>query len=54
MFCNLSSEIHIIAPFTDKKAIIKRKILLAEAVIVGEVPENYVMVPKDSILDAIE
>ena len=54
VFCNLSSEIHIIAPFTDKKAIIKRKILLAEAVIVGEVPENYVMVPKDSILDAIE
>lgn len=54
VFCNLSSEIHIIAPFTDKKATIKRKILLAEAVIVGEVPENYVMVPKDSILDAIE
>lgn len=54
VYCNLSSEIHIVAPFTDKTATIKRKILLAEAIIVGKVPENYVMVPKDSILDAIE
>ena len=54
VYCNLSSEIHIVAPFTDKIATIERKILLAEAVIVGKVPENYVMVPEDSILDAIE
>ena len=54
LYCNMSSEIHIVAPFTDKIATIERKILLAEAVIVGKVPENYVMVPEDSILDAIE
>ncbi len=54
VYCNLSSEIHIVAPFTDKNATISRKILLAEAVIVGKVPDNYVMVPEDSILDAIE
>ncbi len=54
VYCNLSSEIQIVAPFTDKNATISRKILLAEAIIVGKVPDNYVMVPEDSILDAIE
>lgn len=54
VYCNLSSQIHIVAPFTDEITTINRKILLAEAVIVGKVPENYVMVPEDSILDAIE
>lgn len=54
VYCVLTSKIHILAPFTDKTAEINRKILLAEAVIVGKVPDSYVMVPKDSILDAIE
>lgn len=54
VYCNLSSEIRIVAPFTDKITTIGRKILLAEAIIVGKVPDNYVMVPEDSILDAIE
>ena len=54
VFCNLSSEIRIVAPFTDKITTTGRKILLAEAIIVGKVPDNYVMVPEDSILDAIE
>lgn len=54
VYCVLTSKIHVLAPFTDKTAEINRKILLAEAVIVGKVPQNYVMVPEDSILDAIE
>ena len=54
VYCVLTSEIHILAPFTDKTTQINRKILLAEAVIVGKVPDSYVMVPEESILDAIE
>ena len=54
LYCNVVSDIRIIAPFTDKKSTIEKKILLAEAIIVGKVPDNYVMVPEDSILDAIE
>ena len=33
---------------------INRRFLLAEAIIVGDVPGNYVEVPKESILDAID
>ena len=54
VYCNVVSDIRIVAPFTDKKASINKKILIAEAIIVGRVPDNYVMVPEDSILDAIE
>ncbi|MCI8348892.1 MAG: sporulation protein YunB [Firmicutes bacterium] len=53
VYCTINSQIHIVAPFTDKTAEINRKVLLAEAVIVGKVPDNYVFVPEQSILDAV-
>ncbi len=53
VYCTINSQIHIVAPFTDKTAEINRKVLLAEAVIVGKVPDNYVFVPEESILDAV-
>lgn len=52
VYCTVSSEVHVLAPFTDKTAEIKRKVLIAEAVIVGKVPDSYVVVPEESILDA--
>jgi len=54
VYCTITSKIHILAPFTDKTAEINRKVLLAEAVIVGKVPDSYVVVPEESILDAVE
>ena len=52
VYCSVSSEVQILAPFTKKKAEINRKVLLAEAIIVGKVPDNYVFVPEEDILDA--
>lgn len=54
LYCTVNSQIHIVAPFTDKTAEINRKVLLAEAVIVGKVPDSYVVVPEESIFDAVE
>lgn len=54
VYCTIISKVQILAPFTDKTAEINRKVLIAEAIIVGKVPNNYVMVPKENILDAIE
>lgn len=54
VYATLVSQVHILAPFTDKTAEINRRVLLAEAVIVGKVPDNYVMVPKESILDVVD
>ena len=53
VYCTINSRIRILAPFTDKVSEINRRFLLAEAVIVGDVPETYVDVPEEDILDAI-
>ena len=53
VYCTINSRIRILAPFTDEISEINRRFLLAEAVIVGDVPGNYVEVPKEDILDAI-
>ena len=53
VYCTITSQIHILAPFTDTTAQINRRLLLAEAVIVGKVPDSYVVVPEGSILDAV-
>ena len=44
----------VLAPFTNKTAEINRSYQIAEAVIVGRVPDSYVVVPQESILDAAE
>ena len=54
VYCAINSQVRILAPFTDKVSEINRRFLLAEAIIVGDVPGNYVEVPKESILDAID
>ena len=54
VYCTVTSQVHIIAPFTNKTAAINRKVLLAEAIIVGKVPDSYVVVPEENIMDAIE
>lgn len=52
--CTVKSKVRILAPFTNKTAVIERNYQLAEAIIVGVVPDNYVMVPDENILDAME
>ena len=53
VYCTVTSQVHILAPFTDKTAEINRRVLIAEAIIVGKVPDSYVVVPEGSILDAV-
>ncbi len=53
IYCTVTSQVQILAPFTDKVAEINRRVLIAEAIIVGKVPDSYVVVPEESILDAI-
>ncbi|MCI8610094.1 MAG: sporulation protein YunB [Firmicutes bacterium] len=51
VYCTVNSQVQILAPFTRKTAEISRKVLLAEAIIVGGVPDSYVKVPQEDILD---
>lgn len=51
IYINLSSSVRVLQPFSADTIGIKNKVLIAEMVIVGEVPESYVNVPKEDILD---
>lgn len=51
VYCSVTSTVQILAPFSKETAEITRKVLLAEAIIIGDVPENYVFVPEEDILD---
>ena len=53
VYCSVSSEIQILAPFSRETAQINRRVLLAEAIIVGRVPDSYVVVPEENILDVV-
>ncbi|MCI9598304.1 MAG: sporulation protein YunB [Firmicutes bacterium] len=51
VYITLKSEVKMLAPFSAKTFRTSNTILLAEAVIIGNVPQSYVQVPKEDILD---
>lgn len=51
VYITLKSEVKMLAPFSAKTFHTSSTILLAEAVIIGNVPQSYVEVPKEDILD---
>ncbi len=50
----LKCRIKVMAPFSSRTFDTSSKILLAETVILGDVPDSFVQVPKDDILDVTE
>lgn len=51
LYITLNSSVRVLQPFAADTIQIKSKVLIAEVVIVGEVPGSYVNVPKEDILD---
>lgn len=50
----LKCRVKVMAPFSSRAFDTSSKILLAETVILGDVPDSFVQVPKDDILDVTE
>ncbi len=51
IFLEIESDVRILQPFSQENFSVKSKMLVSEVVILGDVPENYVHVPKEDILD---
>ncbi|WP_053957609.1 sporulation protein YunB [Inediibacterium massiliense] len=47
----VKTQVRIIVPFSSKAAMVQTSVPVAETVIVGKVPENYIFVPKDQMLN---
>ncbi len=52
VFLELDSQARVLAPFSMNNINVQNTILVAEAIIVGEVPKSYINVPGGSALDA--
>lgn len=52
VFLQMDSQARVLAPFSINNIEVQNTILVAEAIIVGEVPEAYINVPEESAIDA--
>ena len=51
VYMNLTSEVKVLAPFSEETFQVATTVLIAEAIILGSVPGSYVNVPEEDILD---
>ena len=51
IYVRIEPEVRVLQPFSHENFNITTRMLLSELVIIGDVPENYVSVPKEDILD---
>lgn len=51
IYVRIETEVRVLQPFSHENFNITTRMLLSELVIIGDVPENYVSVPKEDILD---
>ncbi|HKM29056.1 MAG TPA: sporulation protein YunB [Anaerovoracaceae bacterium] len=54
VYVKIKTKVRVLEPFSSSVHTVTNKVLIAEAVILGDVPDSYVVVPEDNILDAIE
>ena len=54
IYIELGCRIKVLAPFSSRTFCTSSTILIAEAVILGDVPDSYVEVPKEDILDVTD
>lgn len=54
VFLELDSYARVLAPFSINNIQVQNTVLIAEAIIVGEVPGSYINVPKEDVLDATD
>jgi len=47
----LTCQVQVLAPFSDQTIDVEKTILVAEAVILGRIPETYVVVPGDKVVE---
>lgn len=52
VYLEIDSQARVLAPFSINNINVQNTILVAEAIIVGEVPNAYINVPKDTAMDS--
>ena len=53
VYLHVKTETRLLVPFMSEKFTTENTVLIAEAVIVGDVPQTYANIPKDEMSDFI-
>ncbi|MFZ5965972.1 MAG: sporulation protein YunB [Bacillota bacterium] len=53
IYLNINTQVKIIVPFSSNTTAVETTVPIAETVIVGKVPENYIFVPKDDAMNIV-
>ena len=54
IYIEVTARVRMTAPFSKKELQVNNQYLLGEVLIVGDVPESYVIVPGEDVLDTIQ
>ncbi len=54
VYLSLTSKVRVMAPFSSETLEVNNIVLVSEAVILGKVPNSYVNIPEQSILDGMD
>ena len=54
IYIELECRVKVLAPFSSNMFDVNNTVLVAETVILGDVPNSYVQVPKEDILDVTD
>lgn len=54
LYLEVNCGARLLAPFAEKKVELSSRVLLAETIVVGDVPQSYIIVPEEKVLDALD
>jgi len=54
VYLEVNSSAKVLVPFSSNKMKLKNTVLVAETIIVGDVPQSYIFVPEKGILDVVK
>ncbi|GAB1475649.1 sporulation protein YunB [Bacillota bacterium] len=54
IYLDVVNSARVIVPFSNNMIEVETTLLIAEAVILGEIPDSYIVVPKENMLDALD
>ena len=52
VYLEVETQAKVLIPFSSKVVFVNNTLLIAETIIVGDVPETYIFVPEDQMMDA--
>jgi sporulation protein YunB len=53
IYLNINAQVKTIIPFSSSTMTVESMIPIAETIIVGKVPQNYINVPKDQFMNVV-